>query len=221
MKKIMLIAFLSCCTISCFSQGMYGVDAGVGKVTSYQSYKTPAFAAYFLTKINRSIYCGGSLNYQRYSFLYSSDVAPSAVTYGDVLNTRLKSSYLFFSPKIDFGIGYRKYLHLNFSVGAGVFMGGSEWTNKYEQYFILPAATSFRSDTALYNTSYNIPNLVFRYAAGLSERIPTRHFWNIVLSQEFSYLARKLNYGGPNLKTNYIAFTVGIMHKYPQVAIEY
>ena len=212
MKKIFLAAVLFFFSGNSFAQGMYGVDVGFGKSTAYKSYKTPAFSGYFLGRINRTIYAGGSINYQRYSFLYNSNIAASPSNFGDVMNIRQKNSYLIFSPKIDFGIGYRKYLHLNFSVGAGVYMGGSQWTTKYEQYFVLPAATSFRSDTALYNTSYNVPNLVFSYGAGLSERIPTHHFWNLTLYQEFCFLARKLNYNGPNLNTNYIAFTLGIMH---------
>jgi hypothetical protein len=221
MKKMTLIALLSLFSIHSFAQGLYGVEAGVGKSLAYTSYYTPAVAGYYMARINRHIYVGAEVSYQRYSFLYTSGITPKAVDFGDVINIRQKSSYLFFSPKIDFGIGYRKYLHLNFSAGGGIYMGGSSWTNKYEQIFTLPAGTSFRSDTALYNTTYNIPSFIYRYAAGLSERIPTNKYWNIVFSQEFSYIARKLNYSGPNLNTNYIAFTVGIMHKYPQVLVEY
>ncbi len=221
MKRFILILFLAFFTIDSFSQGMYGFEGGFGKTMSYTSHLTPELEGYILTKINRHLYVGGSLGYERFSFLYNSNILPAVVAYGDVINIRHKSSYLFFSPKIDLGIGYRKYLHLNLSFGAGLYMGGSQWTNKYQQIFTLPATTVFRSDTGGSYTSYNAPTLIFRYGIGLSERIPTYGYWNIILSQDFGYMPKSFDKTVPNLVTNYFCFSVGLMHKYHQVLVEY
>jgi hypothetical protein len=221
MQRALLCLFLFFYALPSFSQGMYGFEAGVGKTTSYKSYLTPELEAYLLTNVNRSLDLGGSVSYQRYSFRYASNISPAAVNYGDVINVRLKSSFIFFCPRADIGIGYHKYLHLILSLGGGIHAGGSEWTNRYEQIFTLPAATTFRSDTAGFNTSYNSPTFAFRYAAGLSERLPARGNWNIVLSQEFGYLPGSLDRKLPNLTTNYVSFTVGIMHKNGPVEVEY
>ena len=221
MNRVILTTILSFFVTQSFAQGLYGVDGGFGKTMSYKSYLTPKLEVYHMSKINRHFYIGGSIGFERYSFLYTSAVPPSSVAFGDVLSVRQKSSYLFFSPKFDIGIGYRKYLHLNLSFGAGVFMGGSQSTNKYQPYWTLPSGTNYGVDTGSHNTAYNIPTLMLRYGAGLSERIPTHGYWSIILSQDFGYLPRSFYKGTPDLKTNYLAFTVGIMHKYHQVLVEY
>ena len=219
MKRIMLVALLSFATLNLLAQGgMYGFQGGVGRAMSYKSFYTPALSGYCLGRITRSIYVGGEVSMERLSFHYASDIPPGSVKFGDVIDITHKSSYLFFSPKVDFGIGYRKYLHLNFTFGGGVFMGGSQWTNKYEPLFTFPTPITFRSDTAGYATTANIPTLMLRYGVGLSERLPTHGYWNITLSQEFGYMARSFDKAVSNLTSNYISFSVGIMHKYPMVA---
>jgi hypothetical protein len=63
--------------------------------------------------------------------------------------------------------------------------------------------------------------MLYRIGLGVTERIPTHGYWSITLSQDFSFLPGKLNTGGANLNTGYFCFTIGIMHKYPQVMVEY
>ncbi len=220
MKRIILFFFPALFSIACYSQGMYGFEGGLGKTMSYTSHLVPELKAYVTGSITRHIYVGGGVSMERYSFLYASNVAPIAANYGQTINIRNKSSYLFFSPKVDIGIGYYQYLHLNLSAGAGVFMGGSQWTNRYQQIFTTPSSLSFRSDTAGYNTTASMPTLVFRYGAGLSERIPTHGYWNIILSEDFGYLPRSFDKNFDGLKSNYISFSVGVMHKYPMVMME-
>jgi len=221
MKRIILLLFLSCIAVHSFSQGMYGFEGGLGKTMSYKSYLAPELQGYILTRINRHLYVGGGLGFERFAFLYNSGVAPVNTNYGEVISVRHRSSYLFFSPKIDLGIGYRKYLHLKLSFGAGLYLGGSAWTNKYEQAFTTSSAITFTADTASANTSYNTPTLIYQYGAGLSERIPTRGYWNIILSEDFGYMPKSFDKTVSNLRTNYISFSVGIMHKYHQVLVEY
>ncbi|MFI5196376.1 MAG: hypothetical protein ACHQD8_04740 [Chitinophagales bacterium] len=220
MKKIIFVILLSFFSASSFSQGMYGFGLGLGYTTSYHSYITPAFEGYYLWKLTPHIYAGGSLFLQRYSFLYDMKVDPAHVNYYDIISIRQKSSYLFFSPKIDFGIGYRKYVHISLSGGIGVIMAGKQWSNEYAP-LLATAGGNIGADTSAVNTSYNIPRVIYRAGLGVSERIPTYGFFNVMLSLEFSYLPANLNNTSPNFYTNYLSFTVGLMHKYPQVIKEY
>jgi hypothetical protein len=196
---------------------MYGLTAGVGFTTAFKTYYTPSFEGFYLARLSRSIYAGGALNFQRYSFLYSANEGNPA--YGDILSIRQKSDYLFFSPKIDLGLGYRKHVHLNFSLGPGLLLGGDKETSYFEPFYAHPSPGS-GADTITNNTNGTMRTLIFHYCAGITERIPVG-YWNIYLSQEVSYISSHLNFPGTNLNTSYIAFTFGLMHKYPQVAVEY
>jgi hypothetical protein len=162
------------------------------------------------------LYLGGALSFQRYSFLYNSGVA--AANYGDLISIRQTSNYLFFSPKIDLGIGYRKYVHLFFLAGPGIYMGGRQTTNRNEPAWTTPG--NFGADTTSFTTTNNIPNIIFRTALGVSERIPTYRYFNIIVSEAFSYLPGHISNGSPNLQTNCFSITVGVMHKYPQVTLD-
>ena len=204
MKRMMLVILLSFFSIPSFSQGMFGFGFGLGYTTSYHSYITPAFEGYHLWKLTPHIYAGGSLFLQRYSFLYDMKVDRANVNYGDVISIRQKSSYLFFSPKIDYGIGYRKRVHINLSGGVGVIMSGRQWSNEYVPFLSAPSG-NIGSDTSAVNTSYNIPRIIYRAGLGVSERIPTYGLLNIMLTLEFSYLPSNLNNTSPNFYTNYLS----------------
>ena len=219
MKRIILSILFPATTFCSFAQGMFGLQAGMGTVTAYKPYYTPSFEGYYLAKLTPHVYLGGAVSVQRYSFLYDLDKG-SNISYGDVLTIRQKSSYIFFTPKIDCGVGYYKYVHFTFSFGPGVFMTGAKTTGNYEP-LISPTGGFSGGDTLYYNAKYNMRTVIFRYAFGIMERIPTRGYWNITLSQEFSYLPGKLNYPGIDLMANYILFSVGIMHKYPLMKVEY
>jgi hypothetical protein len=199
---------------------MFGVEGGVGKATIGKSYLTPTIEGYYLKKITRSFYVGATLSYQRYSFLYKSGIPTSVAGDGSIVSIRQRSGYVFASPTADFGIGYRKYIHVYASFGAGLLAEGRQLTNRIQQYQTTPPVTS-AYDTTAYYTSNSLPLLISRYSLGITERIPTSGYWNIMLSQEFSYIPNNLTTEGPHLKTNYFAFTVGIMHKYPMVFVEY
>jgi hypothetical protein len=199
---------------------MYGFYGGIGYPTAYKGYMTPTLEGYFLKKIMEDIYAGGSLSFQRYSFLNDLGKDINNVRYGDLLSIRHRSSYLFLRPKIDVGIGYRQYVHVNLAAGPGFLIGGSQHYNQFEPFW--SAATGpYGKDTVSFNVSYNIPKMIMRYTLGISERIPTHRYWNIMLSQEFSYIPTGFSTGGQEIHTGYICFTIGIMHKYPQAFVEY
>jgi len=221
MKRYILSALLCCFSICCFGQGMYGFQAGMGFNTGgYHSKKTPAVEAYYLFKVVPRLYMGGSLYFQRYSLRNDRD-AISGITYGDVVSISQKSSYIFVSPKFDLGIGYRQYLHVYATFGVGVFAGGRQFSDTYSPYWTPPGGAPYGADTVSKNTTYNIPNAILRYGVGISERIPTQGYWNIMFSQEFGKMPGGLSNGPYPFNTSYFCFTVGVMHKYPMVFMEY
>jgi len=219
MKRIILVTALLFACMPSFSQGMYGFQGGLGYNTAYKSYITPAFEGYCLHKIIYRVYAGGDLFFQRYSMLNTLKTG-GPVNYGDIISIRQKTSYAFISAKVDYGIGYRKYLHVNLSFGPGFLLGGNQFTNTHLPFWTA-GGTPFGADTTAVNTSYNIPAVIYRGALGVSERIPTNGYWNITLSQEFSYIPGNMSKNGPPINTSYISFQIGIMHKYPLVFVEY
>jgi hypothetical protein len=219
MKQIVLAVIFSMFTVHSFSQGMYGIQGGKGKATAFKAHTTPKIECYLLGQVGYRLFIGGSIGIERYSLIYNSGKTADNAAVGDIVSIRQKSSYLYFSPKADYSIGYRKILHVHASVGGGIFMSGRQVTNM-EQAFPAPAATlNYAEDK---NTTNNIPLFMLRYGAGISERLPTLGFWNVTFSQEFGYLGKSFHKdAAPDLRTDYIAFTIGIMHNYNQVLVEY
>ena len=219
MKHIVFIFFISLCSVHSFSQGMNGIEGGVGKATAFNAHITPKIEGYLLGQVGYRLFIGGSIGIERYSLLYNSGKTADNAGLGDIISIRQKSSYVYFAPKADYGIGYRKILHLHASVAGGIFMSGKQVTNS-ELAFPAPKATlNYAADE---NTTNNIPLFMLRYGAGISERLPTLGFWNVTFSQEFGYLAKSFHQdAAPDLRTNYVAFTIGIMHNYNQVLVEY
>lgn len=220
MKKAAAALILTLFFTPSFGQGMFGASGGLGLSTTDNAALTPAFNAYLLHKIIYRVYAGADLSLQRYSLLNTVKTG-GPVSYGDIISVRQKSSYAFISAKVDYAIGYRKYIHFSLAFGPGIFVGGHQYTNTHLPYWTPVGGAPYGHDTVAVNTSYNIPNIIYRGAVSISERIPTRGYWNIMLSQEFSYLPGNLSKDGPALNTSYIAFHVGIMHKYPMVFVEY
>jgi hypothetical protein len=109
---------------------------------------------------------------------------------------------------------------LPYAWGQVSYVGGAQWRHEYQPLWVTPGGIPYGTDTTNTNTPYNVPNLKFRISAGLKQRIPTYRYWNIVISEEFTYLPGVMNKVGPGMKTNYLSLTVGIMHKYPVVAME-
>ena len=220
MKRIFLFSLLMLLAGEMFSQGMFGMEGGIGQSTVKKSHITPVIKGYYLHKFSRTFYGGGVLSYERYSFQEKYNVPPAPGSNEAVISIRQKTGYLYLSPTVDMGIGYRKYLHVHAVFGLGIFTNGKQTSNKYEQYVSTPPiGTAY--DTATYNTTQNVPILASHYALGFSWRIPTGGYWNIILTSQYAHIPTNLTNYGPVLKTDYVSFTIGIMHKYPMVLVEY
>jgi len=202
------------------AQGKYGFDAGICYPTFHEGYVTPTIKGYYLARLSHTLYLGGEVSFLRFSLQDNVNPAASSVAFGDIISVRQLSSYLFLTPKFQVGIGFRKHVFADFSMGPGFYLGGVQWSHLYEPYWTTPSGGTFGKDTLSYNTTYNLPNLVFRFSCGLTERIPTFRYWNIVLTESFGYIPGKLGKESPAIRSNYIAFTVGVLHKYPSVAVE-
>lgn len=219
MIRVALAFVLTLFSLQAQAQGMYGFDVGLGKATLGKSYSTPVVSGYYLKKLSRTFYLGVAVAHQRYSFSYNYNKASSSLNYDEAISVRSKSSYLFASPKFDVGIGYRKYLHFFGTFGPGLLLGGNQVSYTLKPYQTLPSGTT-ATDTAGIITSGDVPRLISRYSMGASWRIPTGRYWNIMLSAEYNVIPSSLN-NNDALKTNFLCFTIGIMHKYPMTFVEY
>jgi hypothetical protein len=220
MKRGILTTLLFLFSVHAYSQGLYGIEAGLDKATISKSKVAPAFEGYYMKRFTRSIYMGASLSFQRYSFVYTDkSLTPGNVQFGDVLSIAQKCSYLFLTPKFDLGIGYRKYWHASVAFGPGILLGGQQYTDKYEPFWTAPAP--YGKDTTTFITGNSIPVIRAQWRLGISRRITTFGFWNIMVSADYTYIPGNISTGKPNLQTNAFCFTIGAMHKYPQVFVEY
>jgi len=61
---------------------------------------------------------------------------------------------------------------VNLSFGPGFFMGGKQYTNTNLPFWTA-GGTPFGADTVAVNTSYNIPSVIYKGTAGISERTIT------------------------------------------------
>ncbi|GEM_PF-2659567 len=220
MKRYLLAIVLCCAGMSAAAQGMFGAQAGFGYTTGYDSRLTTAWEAYYLHKLRYHLYAGGSLFLQRYS-LTAPVHNSSSISYGDVVSIRQQSSYMFLSPKIDYAINYRSYFHIFATAGIGLRMGGKQTSFTHAPIWTPPGSAPYGADTLAVNTSYNMPSVITRVGFGLAERIPTRGYWNIMLSQEVGFMPGGISKGPTPIQTPYICFQIGIMHKYPMVFVEY
>lgn len=203
------------------SQGMYGFRAGAGFNTGgYQSRITPVLEGYYMHKTIPGLYMGLTAGHQRYSVRQEVS-GSSPLGMGEVLSVSQRSSYLFLCPTVDYGFGTRKYFHVFASAGAGFHAGGKQLSETRGPMWTTASGVPMGVDTFDINTTYNVPGVIMRYSFGLTERIPTLGYWNITLTQEFSGLPGGLSNGPFPFQTNYFAFTIGIMHKYPMVFVEY
>jgi len=217
--KLLLGVILTISLFQAKGQGIYALETGTGQVTSYNSYHTPAFEASVVKMVLPHISVGAAVDWRFYSFVYSDpSVTYVDPNYGTLLTINHHSSYLFLSPIVDLSIGENQYIHLNFNIGPGIYLGGKE--NTLYETNALPGYPEFNN----VNTSANNNKIVYQYSYGMSEYIPTKGFWSIKLSQQFGTLGRELNSNhnfAPVLSPGFFAFTVGIAHYYKPIYIKY
>lgn len=221
MKQSILAVLLCFSVASANGQaGIFGVHAGIGKTTSYNSKFTPAVEGYYLHKILYHFYGGGSLFFQRYSFEKTVNNT-GGISYGDVVSIRQQSSFVYLSPKLDYAINYRSYFHIYATAGIGVRLGGQQWSNTHQPMWTPPGGAPYGADTVAVNTSYNLPATKTRYGLGFMARIPTHRYWSLSLTTELGMMPGSLSKGVEPLQSSYICFMVGVTHKYPRVFMEY
>ena len=223
MKSAFIAALLTLSGLHSHAQGgggMYGITAGIGATTAYKPKMTLAAEGFFLKKITPHVYLGGMVAFEKYSFTSEYSIDAASITYGDIVSIKQKSAYAFIGPKLDVGIGYRKYVHAHLSAGPGFYMGGQQRTYEHQPYWTA-GGLPFGHDTVGVNTGVNIPAVIMRIGIGVSERIPTGGHWNIMLTQQVSMLPGDISKHTPSLQTGYFSFQIGIMHKYPLRFVEY
>ena len=215
MKKGWFTVFLVLVWAKTFAQGIYGFETGGGTVASYGNYYTPTIEATYLKMLFPHVCIGAAVDWRYFSFnFYDPQQQFSDPNYGSIVAINHHSAYLFVSPLIDISIGENQIFHFNFNIGPGVYLYGSESTT-YEANS-LPGKEVIN----VINTSNNNNKVIFQYGYGLSEYIPTRGYWSIKLSQQYSVLGRDLNSPGSNapaLRTDYMSFTIGISHYYSKL----
>ncbi len=214
MKRIAAAILFCLCSQYSFAQGSYGFGMGIGSCTAPKARITPAFEGYHLWKLSARWYAGIHTSLERYSFLY--EINPAFPNYGDAINIRQKSSFLYLTPRLDFGLGYRRHLHISLLAGPGVVMSAGQTTNTYEPLLRTPTA-NIGADTVGFRTSYNVPRIVYKAGVHITERISTHGYFNIALTQQVHYLFSELAKNVPSVSPIYFCFTVGLVHKYPQV----
>jgi len=215
MKRFLLPVLFLLCSTNVYSQGIYGFEAGAGTVSSYGNYYTPTIEAGYLKMLFPHVLVGGAIDWRYFSFYYYDPLQQYAdPNFGNILTVNHHSAYLFLSPMLDISIGENQYIHLNCSIGPGFYLYGGEATDYVSySYAGIPQYNTI-------NTSKNINRVIYQYSVGLSEYIPTRGYWSIKLSQQYSMLGRNLNtdWGiAPPLRTDYMSFTIGISHYYQRI----
>ena len=215
MKNIVLVCLMIVLCQRVQAQGIYGFEAGGGKVSDYGNYYTPAFGASWFKMVLPHVYLGGLTEWHSYSFTDNNLMGQyNDPLYGTILGINHHSTYLFLTPAIDISIGENQYIHLNANFGPGFYLYGSE-----EMTCQTNALTGANGINKV-NTTSNNNRVIYQYGYGLSEYIPTRGFWSIKLSQQWCVPQRDLNSNGgvgPSFRSNYVCFMIGIARYYHKI----
>ena len=219
MKGIFFVLVIVTLPFIGWSQGVFGGEAGMGRVSAYGGYQTPTISGTYLKYVIPHVYLGTSVDWRYFSFMFTDPLQLfSDPNFGTITAIDHHSLYLFISPMVDISIGENQYIHFNLDAGPGLYLGGSEQTT-YEANAIqgLPVFNNV-------NTTSQSNKVIYQLGYGLTEYIPTRGYWSIKLSQQFSTLGRNLNSGNvytPRLITGYTSFTIGISHYYKRIYYRY
>ena len=183
MKPAILIILFSLFGIYSYSQGMIGLQGGIGQTTSDQTNfhaKTPAtFGVQYLKIITPDISFGCSVFYEHYSLIYNNN---DNSFQGTIIQD---CAYLFLTPRIDIGIDHKQYVHWFLSLGPGILVSGSQ-TTSYGYY--TNSGGNFNYTYESNNTSDKINHFVFRIGTGITEHIRITKELHITFSEEFGFL---------------------------------
>lgn len=197
------------------AQGIYGFEGGVGSMTNYETFLSPTVEANYLKMVFPHVYLGGAIDWRAYNFTFhNNDNYYPDPNYGSIVYINHHSTYLFLSPMVDVSIGENQFIHLNATIGPGFYLFGGEQTTYLASN--VPVLPIFNSES----TSGNSNRVIYQYSYGITESIPTKGFWSIRLSQQYSVLGRDLNSNngiGPTFRSNFYSFTIGIAHYYNKI----
>ena len=215
MKRFWAMLLILCASLPACAQGIYGFEAGGGKVGDYGNYYTPAFGASWYKMVLHHVYLGTLIDWRSFSFTDNSLAGQySDPQYGTILGINHHSTYLFPSLALNISIGENQYIHFNANFGPGFYLYGSQETTC--QANSLPGTYGINR----VNTSADNNRVIYQYGYGVSEYIPTRGYWSFKLSEQFCVPQRDLNSNdgvGPVFRSSYFCFTVGIARFYHKI----
>ncbi len=232
MKRILLVAFLSCLCYTGFSQALISLYGGGGCATSNNYDIAPSGGLELLLPGHRGgrMFIGADLFYQGYS-QWADNEANSAKHGTGTAGTidRLLSSYVFLAPKFSYGIGKKENWKVYFDVGVGYNISGFDSLRKWDHgYYTNGYYTAYTSGIGQYDStldkSSNINKLVFRLGVGMSEYWYIGHHYFLSLTEDFGFLTTNLTttgtvsdgsrttYSRSGLRPGYISLMIGICH---------
>ena len=191
MKPIILATFLVLIALHSSAQCVTGLQVGVGVCAPYLRplIPTPGCEVFFLPVLSGNFAFGLAASVQRYSFVQSNADAGNT-SYLGVLSITQQSTYLFVSPRVDFGIGKHQTLHATVSLGVGKLLSGvqSADVNYMDTHYGSYAGYYSRLANLQENSTGDINAVVFVVKVGLTEQVSNANGYTVCLFQEFSYL---------------------------------
>ena len=223
MKPTILIILIYFFSDHASCQNRLELDAGIGRATfspslinqpGYDHYSTSdnkfTTGISYLRKVGGHVYLGAKIYWEQYSFVYEKDNISSDDAGSDHVDH--KSSYLFFAPTIDVGIGRRQRCHTYVSTALGNMVSGYQKTNV--AYYGI-GGPHFDST---YTSSSSITHLIFRLNFGLVQHIRLDKLWHITISEGFSFMFSNLTVVDnvadlATIHPGYLSLQVGLMRK--------
>ncbi len=223
MKRIILFAFLSFLAIRGLAQTntFIGVYGGGGLSTRYNYDVAISGGVDFVKGLFHRTGLGFNLFYQTYGMEYDNE--QYSVKHGGgnagvvVLN---QSSYIFFAPKFDYGMGRRENIHFYVNAGVGYNMSGTETMRKWDK----SNGSGYGNYDSLINTTTNINKLVMRVGVGFTEYLFTSRTWRFTVTEEFGFINKSLSttsdflnpsrtqYSPRDLKPTLFSLQIGMTH---------
>jgi hypothetical protein len=226
MKRLLLAAFLSCFAVPGFSQEgtntIFGLYGGAGMATSNNYNVAPSVGFSFIKGIHTRGFLGADLFYQTFSLYYDNEAhgaTHGAGTAGAIV--RNASSYVFITPKLEYGFGRYQHVHIYGSVGAGFKVGGYDSLRKFDHSYSSTGNPN-NYDSSL-DQSKNMNSLLLRFSVGVKEYFSLGAHWRFTLTEDFGFIGSSLTkddltnpsrtpYTPRSLSPGYISLQIGIAH---------
>lgn len=223
MARVSALILLSFFAYRAHAQIILGCLGGISMSANRSARTEPVFEALALKKLHTNISYGCSAIFQKYFYTFNfNDSFPHK---GSVISVADKYSFVFILPEIDFGIGRRKYIHLNFCLGPGIIVANKKWTSKYSAIYYSTSGTILSKEITTTYTSDRPNGAKVRFGVGFSEFLPVKKRIEVIFSQKFNLLPDGYTYYNDRgairyLTANYLSFSIGIVHKYAKKPVE-